>query len=96
MGGGHCTCHRDETTMKHFTIRRIAVTVVAVGVLGTASPAFAAKPANGTVGRADQKAPAGQTVNDRNRGYECDANSGVGRGNPAHSSCSIVVVVDQS
>ena len=82
--------------MKHLTIRRLAVALVAVGVLGTASPAFAAKPANGSVGRADQKAPAGQTVNDRNRGYECDANNGVGKGNPAHSACSSqeVVVVD--
>ena len=79
--------------MPHFTIRRLAVTLVAVGVLGTASPAFAAKPANGSVGRADQKAPAGQTVNDRNRGYECDDNHGVGKGNPAHSTCSSQAVV---
>jgi hypothetical protein len=77
--------------MSRSTARRLAVTLVAVGVLGTASPAFAAKPANGTVGRADGKTPAGQTVNDRNRGYTCDDNHGVGRGNPAHSACEVVV-----
>ena len=76
--------------MKHLTNRRLAVTLVAVGVLGTASPAFAAKPADGSVGRADLKTPAGQTVNDRNNGYACDGNQGAGKGNPAHSACTVV------
>jgi hypothetical protein len=76
--------------MKHLTIRRLAVTLVAMGVLGSASPAFAGQPAAGSVGRADQKTPAGQTLNDRNHGYGCDDNRGAGRGNPAHSPCSIV------
>lgn len=51
------------------------------------SAAFAAKPCNGCVGRADDKAPAGQAPGDKNAGYECDRNRGVGRGNPAHSGC---------
>jgi hypothetical protein len=74
--------------MKHFTIRRLAVTLVAVGVLGSASPAFAGQPAAGSVGRAGQKTPAGQAVNDRNRGYGCDDNRGAGNGNPAFATCS--------
>jgi hypothetical protein len=48
------------------------------------------KPAAGTVGNADAKNPPGQLPNarnDGNKGYECDANSGVGVGNPAHSGC---------
>ena len=74
--------------MRHLTIRRLAVTAVAVGVLGSAAPAFAAKPANGTVGNAGSKTPAGQTTNDRNRGYGCDDNQGAGKGNPAFDVCS--------
>lgn len=38
-------------------------------------------------GRADNKNPPGQSANDHNRGYECDDNRGVGKGNPAHSGC---------
>lgn len=46
-------------------------------------------PAPGTVGNADDKAPPGQSQGDKNRGYECDDNQGIGKGNPAHSStCS--------
>ena len=47
-------------------------------------------PANGTVGNADGKNPPGQLKNNKNRGYECAANKGVGNsgGNPAHSGCS--------
>ena len=45
-------------------------------------------PCQGCVGNADDKNPPGQGNNDANRGYECDANRGVGRGNPAHSGCS--------
>lgn len=43
----------------------------------------------GTVGNADNKNPPGQFKNggDSNNGYECDGNSGVARGNPAHSGC---------
>jgi hypothetical protein len=71
--------------------RRAAVLVAsATGtVLLTLVPsaAFAANPCNGCVGRADDKAPAGQAAGDANAGYECDRNRGVGRGNPAHSGC---------
>ncbi|MCU1379316.1 MAG: hypothetical protein JWN29_2299 [Acidimicrobiales bacterium] len=71
--------------------RRAAVLVASAAgtVLLTLVPsaAFAAKPCNGCVGRADDKAPAGQAPGDANAGYECDRNRGVGRGNPAHSGC---------
>jgi hypothetical protein len=48
------------------------------------------RPADGSVGKADNKSPIGQTLDgmlDENKGYECDDNKGVGRGNPAHSAC---------
>ncbi|MBV8692161.1 MAG: hypothetical protein JOZ37_10815 [Actinobacteria bacterium] len=52
-----------------------------------AGAAYADKPCNGCVGNADNKAPAGQSAGDKNHGYECDSNHGVGQGNPAHSGC---------
>ncbi len=47
------------------------------------------QPAAGTKGKADSKNPPGQRPNgsDRNRGYECDGNKGIGQGNPAHTGC---------
>ena len=47
------------------------------------------KPAAGTVGNADAKNPPGQLPGpqDDNNGYECDGNSGIALGNPAHSFC---------
>jgi hypothetical protein len=42
----------------------------------------------GCTGKADDKSPNGQYPGDHNNGYECDHNSGVGKGNPAHSKCS--------
>ena len=47
------------------------------------------QPAAGTVGKADAKNPPGQAPDgsDNNKGYECDANQGVGKTNPAHSGC---------
>ena len=47
------------------------------------------RPCAGCVGRADNKNPAGQLPDgtDANAGYECDRNSGIGRSNPAHTSC---------
>ena len=42
----------------------------------------------GCTGRADDKAPPGQYPGDNNNGYECDNNSGIGKGNPAHSRCA--------
>ena len=44
----------------------------------------------GCEGAADNKNPQGQMPNaedDGNNGYECDGNSGIARGNPAHSAC---------
>jgi len=79
--------------MRHPRFRHLAVTAaVAAGVLGSAAPAFAAQPSAGSVGRGDQKTPPGQSENDRNHGYGCDDNQGVGRGNPAHSPCSTTEV----
>ena len=47
------------------------------------------KPCAGCVGNADSKNPPGQQPgpNDDNNGYECDGNSGIAQGNPAHSFC---------
>ncbi|MGZ4437155.1 MAG: hypothetical protein ACXVW6_05920 [Nocardioidaceae bacterium] len=48
------------------------------------------KPCAGCVGKADNKNPPGQYPNgsDRNAGYECDRNHGIGRTNPAHTGCA--------
>ncbi|MGZ4493666.1 MAG: LPXTG cell wall anchor domain-containing protein [Nocardioides sp.] len=48
------------------------------------------KPCAGCVGKADNKNPQGQGPDgsDRNAGYECDSNQGVGQGNPAHTGCT--------
>jgi hypothetical protein len=47
------------------------------------------RPCAGCVGKADNKNPPGQFPNggDPNAGYECDRNHGIGRTNPAHTSC---------
>lgn len=48
------------------------------------------RPCAGCVGNADNKNPKGQYPDgnhDGNAGYECDANNGVGRSNPAHTGC---------
>jgi hypothetical protein len=50
-----------------------------------AGVAHAGPPADGSVGKADNKAPHGQHDGDKNRGYECDDNPGIGNGNPAHT-----------
>ena len=49
------------------------------------------KPCAGCVGKADNKRPQGQlptAATDGNRGYECDDNKGIGKGNPAHTACT--------
>jgi hypothetical protein len=43
------------------------------------------RPSDGSVGNADDKNPPGQSNGDKNHGYECDDNNGVGHGNPAHT-----------
>ncbi|MCU0261729.1 MAG: hypothetical protein MUE78_11975 [Ilumatobacteraceae bacterium] len=51
------------------------------------------RPAAGSVGKADTKNPKGQLPDadsDGNNGYECDGNSGIAKGNPAHSGCEPV------
>ena len=56
------------------------------------------KPCAGCVGRADNKNPRGQRPNgsDRNAGYECDRNHGIGRTNPAHTGCTTTAAQDCS
>ncbi|HVF75901.1 MAG TPA: hypothetical protein VM938_12715 [Acidimicrobiales bacterium] len=56
---------------------------------GNGTGAAKGKPCAGCVGNADDKNPPGQKPNgsDRNAGYECDRNRGVGRTNPAHTGC---------
>lgn len=51
------------------------------------------RPSDGSVGNADGKNPPGQSKNDKNNGYECDGNNGVGKGNPAHSACAPTTTV---
>ncbi|MDQ3849894.1 MAG: hypothetical protein M3296_04670, partial [Actinomycetota bacterium] len=48
------------------------------------------RPCAGCVGSADDKNPPGQLPGpeDANAGYECDKNSGIGQGNPAHTGCN--------
>ena len=65
----------------------VAAAASASAVSGAATVTVAAKPADGSVGNADDKSPPGQSDNDKNKGYECDGNKGVGKGNPAHSGC---------
>jgi hypothetical protein len=45
------------------------------------------------VGNADNKNPPGQAPNgsDPNNGYECDANNGIGKSNPAHTGCTLTL-----
>lgn len=53
------------------------------------------QPCMGCVGAADNKNPKGQRpdgVTDGNQGYECDGNQGIGKGNPAHTTCEPVTV----
>jgi hypothetical protein len=47
------------------------------------------RPDAGAVGKADNKNLQGQEPNgsDRNAGYECDSNHGIGQTNPAHTGC---------
>ena len=53
------------------------------------------RPCAGCVGRADNKNPPGQAPDgsDHNKGYECDANHGIGRTNPAHTGCKTSAIV---
>jgi hypothetical protein len=68
------------------TVARVLIgATLGIGPLAM-QPAFAAQPCNGCVGHADDKAPKGQSDGDKNKGYECDANHGIGQGNPAHSN----------
>lgn len=57
---------------------------------GNGNGAAVGKPCAGCVGKADNKNPPGQQPDgtDHNKGYECDANHGIGRTNPAHTGCT--------
>jgi len=74
--GGHCGAYcstRDGSAAQN----------------GNGNGAAVGKPCAGCVGKADNKNPPGQQPNgsDHNKGYECDANHGIGRTNPAHTGC---------
>jgi hypothetical protein len=60
---------------------------------GSGNGAATGRPCAGCVGKADNKNPPGQYPNgsDANNGYECDANSGIGESNPAHTACTPTV-----
>lgn len=49
------------------------------------------RPDAGSVGKADTKNPPGQLPGaaDGNKGYECDGNKGIAKGNPAHTGCTV-------
>ena len=57
---------------------------------GNGNGEAAGKPCAGCVGKADNKNPPGPAPggSDRNAGYECDRNHGIGRTNPAHTGCA--------
>jgi hypothetical protein len=59
---------------------------------GNGSGDATGKPCAGCVGKADNKNPQGQMPggSDANNGYECDGNNGIGKGNPAHTSCKTI------
>ena len=61
---------------------------------GAGDGAAHGKPCAGCVGKADNKNPPGQAPDgtDRNNGYECDGNTGIGRTNPAHTGCRTTTV----
>jgi hypothetical protein len=63
--------------------------VFGITVPATATDGTPGKPAPGSVGKAEENAfPKGQYENDRNKGFTCDENAGVGGGNPAlNPSC---------
>ena len=61
-----------------------ALVVFGITIPATASPDGSGGPADGSVGQAQHKAnPKGQVDNDKNHGFTCDENGGVGNGNPA-------------
>jgi hypothetical protein len=74
------------TTRKLGLRMALASLTLAAASATMAGSAWASPPADGSVGNADGKAPKGQTAGDKNNGYECDANHGVGNGNPAHTA----------
>lgn len=74
-------------TRRSLAVLLAAIAALTFSVTGTDAAIAKGKPANGTVGNADDKSPSGQSKDDKNAGYECDRNNGVGKGNPAHSGC---------
>lgn len=66
----------------------VAPATAAESLNGNGQGLAVGRPDAGSVGNADNKSPKGQSDNDKNKGYECDDNAGVGRSNPAHTpSC---------
>ena len=69
-----------------------ALVVFGITIPATASPDGSGRPADGSVGMANEKArPKGQSIDnpngDKNNGFRCDSNGGAGAGNPALGSC---------
>lgn len=69
-----------------------ALVVFGITIPATASSDGGGRPADGTAGRANEKAqPGGQSIDkpngDSNNGFRCDSNGGAGNGNPALGAC---------
>lgn len=89
MTNSHPLLRRPRTRTAGRLVTVLAAVPLSAALLtGSALAGTHGKPADGSVGRADNKAPAGQSTDDQNSGYECDTNRGVGQGNPAHSACA--------
>jgi hypothetical protein len=67
-------------------------TATAPSANGNGNGKAVGRPDAGTVGNADAKNPKGQLPgpSDNNNGYECDGNTGIAKGNPAHTGCGPV------
>jgi hypothetical protein len=74
----------------------VAIPTAASGTPGSGNGNATGRPADGSVGNADDKAPGGQSPDDPNAGYECDRNHGVGQGNPAHTGCDTTTTVEDT
>lgn len=71
--------------------------VLCAGLTVSAGTSWAnGKPGDGSVGRANHRNERHQPKGDKNKGYECDDNKGVGQGNPAHSGCTTTTAAKPS
>ncbi|MCU0295741.1 MAG: hypothetical protein MUF33_15560 [Candidatus Nanopelagicales bacterium] len=84
--------------MKIRTVTALGATAM-LALAGFAGPATAVKPGDGLAGGGNamiKAQPKGQAVpgwnDEKNRGFRCDYNPGVGHGNPAFMGCEEVEV----